>query len=485
MPTSKDIEKIATRFANQYNIDLQAIRKDTSTLQALVAAPSIDSKAITESCYTYTGSGADVPNLEGPNSTQVSIDSRLSSRLVEVNLDEASKYAQTCGQLRDQYGALAKQRNDTRYKGEEFVRLDEVHSLEIDAGLYKLPWQEAADEGAGLDAAIQQTEIQTSIPGDMLSAPKGAKKYGGILTDPIVNQNVEANTFITKNTANSSKEQVGTSALFSWNYRSSIELATWLQAQALAHSTLSQLTAKSTTVRRREEFLRKDEGFKLQRASISRNLAWRQIAEHCRPGSPLNYDERLRAIKAQYEVVLDLLVERARVLSTGAKESYGIDLPLPDLPAGSVLDNLSVWLVKLGDALAKVKRTQSLAVLQVLVEVPKPPGPAGGSLDVAVTVDASTLHGQGLLLRGINFEYQGSSGTPLSLAVIPPAAARVLGGSDPLRFGRVCLVAPGLDIRPQFSDQLWNGTPFGEWKINGKVPSVGIDSLIMYLWAIT
>src|SRR5437016_1957567 len=136
MPSNEEVIQIESSFARQYGLDLPGIHKDAATLRRAIAASASDPAKF----YTYNGSQAFVPDLEAIDPSKVNHDPRLSARLIEANLDEATKYSQACLQLRSQYGELARHRNDTRFKGEEFVRLDAVHKQEVEAGLYKLPW---------------------------------------------------------------------------------------------------------------------------------------------------------------------------------------------------------------------------------------------------------------------------------------------------------------------------------------------------------
>ena len=150
MPTSAQIIDIKAAFARQYDLDLNGIQRDAKTFRLLVADTSVNSGVnpgqITSNCYTYDGTQALVPNLETTAFSEISPDTRVNPRRVELTLDEAIKYSQTCLQIRHQYGEAAKLRNDTRFKGEEFVRLDDVHQHEVANDLYKIPWQDAADE---------------------------------------------------------------------------------------------------------------------------------------------------------------------------------------------------------------------------------------------------------------------------------------------------------------------------------------------------
>jgi hypothetical protein len=112
--------------------------------------------------------------------------------------------------------------------------------------------------------------------------------------------------------------------------------------------------------------------------------------------------------------------------------------------------------------------------------------PEGFRLDINFEPDDS--QSQRGLLRGAAFEYLGSGKRPIRITAVPPPGATGdtynRGLQLPLIFGRVLSLAPGLDIRPQFSDQLWNGNPYGAWRISseGDLSKYGIDDIAMHLW---
>jgi len=483
MSSNVDVARIETAFAQQYDLDLPGLHKDIANLRTAVAAPLTEIEAAAS--YTYNGSLSFVPDLETIDPSQVVPDQRLSIRQIEANLDEASKYSQACLQIRTQYGDTARHRNDTRFKGEEFIRLDGVHLQEIEAGIYKLPWQEAADEVAGLELAIAQANVQRSIPEEMTSTTESAHKYASILSDQGMSEQVDSNAFIARNVANQHQDEVYLKARSTAGYRTHMELATWLETLAGANSALAQMNSKLAISKRKEEYLRKDEGFKLERWWISRQLAWLQIAEHCRDGSELNYDQRLGGTKSLFDANLRPLIERAMVLDQGLKKIYGIDLPLGTLSTRGILDQIAGWLVEASDALSKWKRTQRLTITQIVNNVTV--SNDRKTFETAFSVDDSSLPRSNALLRGINFEFVGDSRVPISASVAPPADVVLGGNSDPLRFGRVGLVAPNLELRPQHSDLLWNGSPKGVWSVTGSLPSNAgsIEQIVMYLWIVS
>jgi hypothetical protein len=491
MPTNAQIAEIEVAFAEQYGLDLPGIRKDTETLKKLVAETPANANLINSVCYPYDGKEAFVPDLEATALSAISPDARLSPRRVELNLDESLKYLQSCLQIRQQYGEAARLRNDTRFKGEEFVRLDAVHLQEVDAGLYKLPWQEAAAERAGLETAVAQSNSQQSIPEEMMRDGAAGNRYSAVLSNSGIDSYVKSTAFIVKNVAYLAHDPVGIEAASTARYRSGIELATWLETLAAAKSNVAQLTAKLSIALCKEQYFRKDEGFRTQRAAISRQLAWLQIAEHCRQGSELNYNEKMEKLKTLFNANLRCLIERVRVLGQGLKDNYSIDLPLDTPATGSIVDNVSVWLVAVQDQLSKFKRTQRLTISSKWNGGDITISPNGNGrmhlFTTEVNVEKTDMPSDKALLRGVGFEYVGNNGRPITLKVLPPSDALSGSGPSALFFGRVCAIAPNRELPPQHADAFWNGSPTGTWKIEGTFDQAAgsIDSIVMHMWVVS
>lgn len=355
---------------------------------------------------------------------------------------------------------------------------------EVEAELYKLPWQEAADERDGLEKAVDQANLQQSIPEEMMRDGATGKKYSALLSNRGVQNNAEY-AFIVKNVANDEKTKVGDQALSTAQYRNQMEFAAWLETLAAATSNVAQLKSKLSIAQRRERYFRKDEGFKIQRAAISRQLAWLQISEHCREGSELNYDDKLKKLKVPFDANLRCLVERVIALAQGLKENYRIYLPLKTPTNGSILDDVSVWLIKVQDELSKFKRAQRLTI------VSKWKGTIVASgldvFNIYFDVEKTDLPSENSLLRGVGFEYDGKNQRPNTLKVLPPQNAWLGAGAGPLLFGRVCPIAPNLELKPQHSDAFWNGSPTGTWKVEGTFDHAAgpIENVVMHMWVVS
>jgi hypothetical protein len=496
MPSPTEIEKIRTDLATDYAIDLAGIYSDVNNLGKIIVDKTkpISSMEIYGGSATYTSnaSSAFVPDLETLKYSDISPDQRLYSRRVEQNLEEALRYSQSCLQIRQEYGEIAKLRNDTRFKGEEFIRLDLVHNQEVAAGLYQLPWQEARDEQIALESTIPEVSAQQTIIQEMMQSGAGGNKYSSVLSDASVQAYIDSAAQLAKNSASFNKSEIHDGTAATTNYRTKIEFATWLQTLASLKGNLPQLNGRLSTAKRKEDYLRQDVGFRSHRAAISRHLAYLQVREHCRDNSPLNYNERLTSEKVLFESNLRCLIERVKSLQPGLKDNYSIDLPLADPETGKILDEVSPWLIRVQNELTKYKRGQRLFVQSIWSDKITITSRGGGrpleSFDFSLPVDTTGMLAEKPLLRGVAFEYSGSYNRPLMLQVLPPAAAYIptdrAGRPDTLQFGRVFPITPALDIKPQHPDVFWNGAPSGDWKIQGMFDqSVGnIDSFVMHIW---
>jgi hypothetical protein len=478
--------EIEAKFAKIYEIDLKALRKDA---KALITYTKKIPGNINQSppAITLLTSATIVfaPRLEADiDASAIPLDPRLLVRQIEANLDEAAKLVQACQMARERYGDLAKTRSDVKFKGEEFLRLDKVHQLEIDSGLYTLPWLEATDEVRGLEVAIKHASEQEAVIRELFGEPSAGRPFSSLLEEGRIRQNISDNAFITRNTANKNPDDVEVRATEAATFRGFIECAAWLERWNGISASLGQLKAKLEAGKRKAEYLHLDDGFKNQRRNINRDLALLQLQEHTEAGSELNYDERLKAYKAIYLANLLPLVERAMVIETGLRDHYGIDLAIGKLESGSILDRIAVWLIEVQDKTSKWRRTQRLTVTQFVSAVQ-----VDSSGDV-FTVDFDVNEAQlpiGSLLRGANFEFVGNQAIPVTIILTPPDDAAAGAHANPLQFGRVCPVAPNLDLRPQHVDLFWNRSGIGTWKIKGVCPggAGAIQSLILYIWTLS
>jgi hypothetical protein len=306
-----------------------------------------------------------IDDLEQFDFDTVHEDVAIRDRSVELNLDEAGRLAQACTSLRSDYIATAKLFLDTRLKSEEFFRLDAIHLQEVAAGLYNLPFDEATDDVQALQAALAESGAQKTIIDTMYSTTAASPpKYAGALTDAQVKANTDQSGNVAQlgATQNQPAIQTGTSQLA--EYRSKIEDASWQYSLRTNTTSAAQLNGRLATAQRKQSYLQKDIGFRSSRASVSRQLAYVQLGENIRPNAPLNYAERLAAAQKLFQLSLGKLIQRILPLRRGAKQLYGIDIPLASPPRGQILDELNKWLTVLQDEVGKFHRRQRILSLR-------------------------------------------------------------------------------------------------------------------------
>ncbi|RWI99974.1 hypothetical protein [Mesorhizobium sp.] len=498
MPTSSEIARIQETVAAAYSIDLNSIKVDDVAVQTIAeSSKAIDAIDLYVNGSTYSsGLKATIPDLESFAFADVPIDPSLFPRRVEQNLDEALRILQSCLQLRQTYMDGAKLLNDTKFKLEEFMRLDFVHQREVAAGLYELPWQESADDVIALRKSIAEAEMQEQVVEDMLDGSATGSRFAGILTDPRVQAYITAAAQLAKDSASFNRELIQAGATQTTTYRAGFDAATWSAALASMKSNLAQLRGRLSMVLRKETYLKKDAVFRTHRAAISRQIAYLQADELSRKNSIINYAERLEQQAELFRTYLRHLIERASALQTGLVEAYKLAVPLRVPVAGHILDDLAVWLTAVQNELAKYKRRQRSVIRSVWSSGLTPSGKGGpmSSLDkfeTKIMVDDGTVPNLDARLRGVAFEYLGDQRLPISLEVTPPSGAylantRIDGAPDVLQFGRTCVLAPELDLKPQHTDALWNGSPFGEWQVSGLYDQTRgpIEKIAMHLWLV-
>lgn len=491
MDNSPHFSDVAETFARIYTVDISTIRAKTQTLSTSPNSGDADGTIIYNGELTpeFDVLSAHIPNLETENFQDIEEDSLVTIHRVEQNLDEAIRYSQTCLQLRWEYMELAKQRNDTRFKGEEFLRLDLVHQEEVKAGLYTLPWHEAADDQEALKTANEHLSNQASVISDLFDTNAGGSEYASLMTDAKLADYVQTVAQIARDSTAGPKNDIFNGTHSTTDYRMRLEFANWSQLLVGVRATQAQLQGKLNSAKRKEDYLEKDVRFKAQRAAISRQLAYLQLAEHCRPGSAINYDERLHEHGQLFRSNLRMMVQRIKALLGGLRDIYGIEIALGEIATGHVLDGCAMWLLDAQDRFGKYKRSSRLSVTSVTSG--KVLSKANGNtikFSAEIDVDLNLISGSRHLLRGISIEYNGDHKRAINLIVVPPADSYTAlsnnEDSKMLMVGRVYPSTAALDQKPQHTDVLWNGSPNGKWQITGTFnPGEGeIDEIILHVW---
>lgn len=514
MPDQAAISNIRLDFSRLYKIALDGLDDDIRAIEAPINNISSGmhpnaTEIYLSSISTDNASPSLVNDIEQFEFSEETEDNTLRDRLVERNLEIACELLQDCLALRREFNDIAKLYVETRLKSEEFFRLDAIHQLEVAAGLYELPYKEAKREFEAASQTLQAGAAQRDIPHDVFEKSLQEKGWGGVLT-----QNGIGNPPLGKGRANAlaaelaaipfprndrRHSELATAAVHMSDYRFRLEEASWYMTQSANDVAYIWHQAKHDITKEKMEYAQKDIVFRSSRAMVSRQLAWAQLEENTRTNSPINFHERLERMRPLFDIAARQLVKRILALRRGVESLYGINTPELGPPQrGHLLDDLAVWLMHVKNEIDTVALSQKSTLVSINMSELAAKSDIDFMMlrqtqpfDIRFSLEQQDTYSISGLLRGITFEYLGSSNSPISLSVYPPGTVtRNLsdpGGSpDRLILSRIVPVALGLDIRPQHSEATWNGDPYGEWRVvcDRNFANDGIDDLIMYLWVV-
>jgi hypothetical protein len=512
------------RGCGAYFFDITSLNRDGSALRTAVGAaapPPAPGLLLPNSVSTYlealsTGGTAVVPELETFNFADLSEDTTIRDRLIEQNLDEALRYLQNCVILRKEYGDIAKLHLDTSLKMQEFFRLDDIHQMEVAAGLYEIPYHEADFNRKATEDALKEAKEQHRIFGDLYgTTPTTANVFGTNITLPApdwrgaLTPHGLASGYGVIEAANSSTiiaskpfyhnsqhpdvhHEVSAHARLLAEYRSRLEGATWHFNVQTTRGNLAELEGRLQVAGLKRDYAWKDITFRAKRAGVSRQLAYVQLEEHTRTNSVLNYSDRLANIAKLFDLSARQLVIRVLALRRAANALYQITTPFQVPTTGTMVDRIAEWLLVLQDQISRVRRRQKTSIFTVLLS-----GKIASfantlrtnPFNVSLTLNSNDTWQTPGLLRGFALEYLGGVIKPLQFKVSPPASAtgRLSGSNDPsvsLFVGRVLPISNSADIRPQHVDATWNGDPYGTWQIacSDNLAQMGVEDVALHLW---
>ena len=141
-------ETLRSRLANDYQINLPMVKSDISAAERLIKTPDLSFRIMDGLGVSPMASQDEklVPDLEDLPFDQLKADPQLPIKQIEQNFEEGLKYLRDCSILRSRYTEVAKDYVDTKLKIEEFWRLDEIHKLEEQNGVYEVALHDAEDE---------------------------------------------------------------------------------------------------------------------------------------------------------------------------------------------------------------------------------------------------------------------------------------------------------------------------------------------------
>jgi hypothetical protein len=150
---------------------------------------------------------------------------------------------------------------------------------------------------------------------------------------------------------------------------------------------------------------------------------------------------------------------------------------------------------KFQDLLLKYRRKERIFLFSVSIRRDTP-----ASVDSLKSTSGASFNftpvltrNQNGLLRGLAFEYlpgSSSSRRPIVVDAVAPSSTtqNLAGGSGSptsLTFGRILPIPNSVELRPQHTDIVWNGSPYSGWTFSVR-PAVfndaDVEDLIMYLW---
>jgi hypothetical protein len=487
-PTNIAIASLRQSVTSKYGFDDTTISK---TIDAITASPHDPSGASKLSAAILDVTGRIVvPELEPRDFSAFSPDPGIRRTLIEVNLDAALRYLQACVALKNEFGTVAKLYIDSSLKAVEFFILDAIHSREIDAKLYENPWLEAIEEINQTQAAVKNLGIQINTAlgvAESILSPANRSAYGTNTFAAWANQNPTAPG------ANDPTIKAALSDLMKKmsDYNLSITQQSFEMSYYSALAIAPQLQAKLDTAIRNAPYFEKDIAFRSMRRAVSQTLAYKQLDENTRPSSILNYEKRLSDIRSLFEITLDKLVVRVLSIRSAARDLYGIDTALVPPVRGELVNYLSQWLLEVQDKIGKYRRSERISIFSISLKdalsgnISHIANNTGAVFGIS-NKDTSNRNG---LLRGVGFDYaklRASATRPLSLNVRPPDPQPGAGTDIPLVFGRVLSITDGLELRPQYSEVVWNDSPYGSWNVllpksyHDEVPNLA--DVFMYLW---
>ena len=358
--------------------------------------------------------------------------------------------------------------------------------------MYELPLHESQDEEQGLTAAIANVQAQVAT----INSTSNLYFTG----DSRTGYSHNSGQFVKLTTVGPPQANIDAAADINAklaDYQLDLSANSWQRDAYAAGATLNQLKSKLSTASRKTAYLENDVKYRIMRRTVSQQVAFAQMSENTRPRSSLNYRERLEAIRDLFNKTIVHLIARIIAIKTAAETLYAIDADFNSPSIGSILNYSAQWLMEMQDAVAAYRIGERTIVATIsLDDVLK------GDLSVITNEGGGTFglteaktYGFPGLMRGIAFEYLSSkAGTtwPPSISLSPPSVAtqdvaghRAMLPTPKLFFGRVLPVNSGSDLRPQYVDQLWNGSPYDRWKLS--IPKKDFETaelkdVFMYIW---
>jgi hypothetical protein len=418
------------------------------------------------------------PDLESFAYADVEPDPRIPGRLIEFNLEECNRLLSICLVTRRDYCDLARQHVDVTLRSEEFLLTDAVHEKEVGADLYKQPSLEATHLEAGLDASRKALDQQRKEINALLN--------DGAMSPSRIEENANhAAKLIEYQMGRVHPDAMPTQKEMS-QYRSALDSASWNHSQKAAESAYQIADSQLNAISEKKRYANLDVAFRTLRRQISQQTAYQQLAENCRPGSPVNYSERLAFLKDTFTDSLKALSQRTLSLQAHCEAIYGVKLDPVTHRKGQLLDALCTWVMNAQTVLSSRFRRERVESYTIWLA-------KGQEIDDA-TADRTwrfdlsekmTGNRQGII-RSVSIEQFGDHARSVELDLTPPEAAiERIGGRrmGSLHCGRIMRQGSGEQPGPLHLELLWNGDPYGLWRLSLPRDQGGaaIDALAVHL----
>lgn len=259
-------------------------------------------------------------------------DAVFPDRLIERNASILSEALNNCGRLRERFAADSKDWIEAVTSAEEFLRLEEIHFAEIQAGRYTLPLKEAMHQESGLEKGIARLSAAAGALIESLSK--------GTLADASINMIAQYAGLLSRDAGNKSVYDAGAGTaafaneLHRQSYRTQID-------QLLAE--VATLEGALRVQNERTSFLKADALFKVERARASLHCALWKLAHYSQANGPLNYEARLNDTRRQFAQAAQIASSQAASVHRAARSLYGVPVSDPLQAEAFSLDELLVW----------------------------------------------------------------------------------------------------------------------------------------------
>jgi hypothetical protein len=462
----------------------------------------------------------DIP-LDGPiglvlferETTDTQAEPKISRLHVEPLLDQAREYLERAIADRARFNDLATKAFRLRLEIEEFTRLDKIHTDEVGAGAYTVPYQ----------ASAKETDADSTASKFSSNALATSKRYLSYLADKF-NEIVNLRRFLSFVNAGPVESFDGDYYTYSLpadyggvqdKLHQSSDLETRLaeteetirsfgaQLQdASVGGQAAALQSKAAAGQIKTEWLLRNIEFRTRRYEVAKILNQHKILAAVKSGGNLNYMEQMRAVEARANANLNAAFARLTASIEVLGELYGFREPLPSYSTDhQIIDECYLWTFRATDWVLRLARSEQNSVVQVSVRrMVSAAHWANGIRSGHLTIPIRDEQLAGLRyarLRGVAgwvllSQLRGSFSATLTpptrqIYIVDDERHLDLGDeiSPKIRLGRMIAYEPGNSADIVGAVVLHNRALLGEWLIElqgystGQVQSASIEDVLL------